>query len=81
MNLTRTPNCCAAVAGHKQPDPQLYPHKFDERTFPLTEIAVPAQYASMIPAHEEIYDFMNRLFHAAALTAECGIITGELPAA
>jgi hypothetical protein len=73
---------CTALAlhytildGHKHPDPETFPDKFDEQTFPLTELVVPADYADAIPVDEEIYDFMNRLFHAAALTAECGIIT------
>jgi hypothetical protein len=49
--------------------------RFDERTFPLTEAPVPLTYRTRIPTDAEIYEFMNRLFHAAALTAECGIIT------
>lgn len=47
----------------------------DGPRFPLTDAFVPANYASNIPSDLEIYDFLNRLFHAAALTAECGIIT------
>ena len=73
---------CVALAlhytildGHKQSDAELYSQYFDEKTFPLTEAPVPASYVSNIPEDSEIYGFMNRLFHAAALTAECGIIT------
>ena len=67
---------CVALAlhytildGHKQEDPETFPSKFDERTFPLTEARVPASYASDIPPDEMIYDFMNRLFHAAVRRA------------
>lgn len=80
--MTRRNDRCVALAlhytildGHKQESPETYPSKFDEKTFPLTEARVPASYATDVPPDETIYDFMNRLFHAAALTAECGIIT------
>lgn len=80
-NMEDTLRCVALalhytiVDGHAQEEPETYPSKFDERTFPLTEARVPHTYATDIPDDEIIYDFMNRLFHAAALTAECGIIT------
>jgi len=80
-NMEDTLRCVALALhytildGHKQESPETYPSKFDEKTFPLTEARVPASYATDVPPDETIYDFMNRLFHAAALTAECGIIT------
>jgi len=80
-NMEDTLRCVALalhytiVDGHKQQDPELYSKHFDEKLFPLTESPVPAEYASNIPDDSVIYSFMNRLFHAAALTAECGIIT------
>lgn len=80
-NMEDTLRCVALALrytiedGHKQEDPELFPAQFDEKTFPLTEAAVPLSYSTRVPTDGEIYEFMNRLFHAAALTAECGIIT------
>lgn len=62
-------------AGHANPNPVLFSHKFDEAKFPLSESKVPDSYATRIPNDEKIYQFINRIFHSAALTAECGIIT------
>eukprot|EP00039_Didymoeca_costata_P024250 m.9752 g.9752 ORF g.9752 m.9752 type:complete len:352 (+) comp4127_c0_seq1:229-1284(+) len=80
-NMEDTLRCVALALhytildGHKQTQPRLFSHKFDERVFPLTEAYVPSTYASKIPSDNQIYDFMNRLFQSAALTAECAIIT------
>eukprot|EP00054_Salpingoeca_dolichothecata_P037398 m.10776 g.10776 ORF g.10776 m.10776 type:complete len:327 (+) comp7489_c0_seq1:91-1071(+) len=80
-NLEETLKCVALalhyiiIDGHKQAEPQLYAKIFDEKKFPLTDMPVPNDYDKNIPSDEEICVFMNRLFQAAALTAECGIIT------
>lgn len=80
-NLEDTLRCVALalhyiiVDGHQQKDPVLLGHKFDEKKFPLTDQEVPSNYHTAIPADEEIYTFMHQLFNAAALSAECGIIT------
>eukprot|EP00038_Savillea_parva_P007626 m.171485 g.171485 ORF g.171485 m.171485 type:complete len:351 (-) comp13381_c0_seq1:290-1342(-) len=63
------------VDGHAQKEPLLLTEKFDEKLLPLTEDPVPADYDQCIPSDAEIYSFMDRLFEAAALSAECGIIT------
>eukprot|EP00051_Salpingoeca_urceolata_P004698 m.67038 g.67038 ORF g.67038 m.67038 type:complete len:347 (+) comp13800_c0_seq3:396-1436(+) len=79
-DLDETLRCVAAayryiiIDGHRQASPNLYAHKFDEHTFPLTEGRVAADYATRIPSEDEIHQFMKGLFHAAALTAECAII-------
>eukprot|EP00729_Bicosta_minor_P003492 gene3492-16328_t len=73
--LRRSNSTSTLFVDSTQESPETYPSKFDEKTFPLTEARVPASYATDVPPDETIYDFMNRLFHAAALTAECGIIT------
>jgi hypothetical protein len=44
-------------------------------SFPLTESPIPGDYDSRIPSDSEIFSFMDRLFEAATLSAECGIIT------
>eukprot|EP00040_Diaphanoeca_grandis_P014458 m.73374 g.73374 ORF g.73374 m.73374 type:complete len:402 (-) comp24551_c0_seq1:336-1541(-) len=73
---------CVALAihfiildGHEQADPLLYSDQFDEMMHPLTDDVVPETYATDIPEIDDIVDFMNRLFEAAALSAECGIVT------
>lgn len=73
---------CVALAiyyiildGHQQEDPQLLQDKFDEQRFPLTEEPVPDSYFVEIPSDEDVYNFMDLLFDAAALSAECGIVT------
>ena len=53
----------------------LYLSKFDEARFPLTEKRVPRDYYKHIPDDDEIYLFIHRIFHAAALSTECAIIT------
>ena len=63
------------VDGHNQEDPMLYSEHFDEKLHPLTDARIPENYAEVIPSDTEIFSFMNRLFDAAALSAECGIIT------
>jgi len=63
------------VDGHNQEDPMLYSEHFDEKLHPLTDARIPENYAEVIPSDTEIFTFMNRLFDAAALSAECGIIT------
>ena len=49
--------------------------QFDEKRFPLTASPVPADYSERIPDDREIFEFMDKLFEAATLSAECGIIT------
>lgn len=73
---------CVALAlhliiqdGHHQEEPLLLSDKFDEKRFPLTAARVPDDYATRVPADTEIFEFMDQLFEAASLSAECGIIT------
>lgn len=63
------------VDGHAQEEPLLLSEKFDEKRFPLTANPIPADYNTRIPSDSEIFTFMDRLFEAATLSAECGIIT------
>ncbi|XP_064388947.1 cyclin-Y-like protein 1 [Halichondria panicea] len=48
---------------------------FDEKLHPLTKEEIPSHYGDYTPDHKLIYKFIKTLFHAAQLTAECGIIT------
>lgn len=63
------------VHGHKQANPNLYLQKFDEFIFPLTDAEVAVDYASKIPSEDTVYEFISKLFRAAALSAECAIVT------
>lgn len=80
-NLEATLRCVALALqyiikdGHEKPEPNLYAHKFDEKRFPLSDARIPLDYFSRIPDEESIHLFLHRLFHAAALSAECAIIT------
>mmetsp|Transcript_27472 Transcript_27472/g.72200 ORF Transcript_27472/g.72200 Transcript_27472/m.72200 type:complete len:359 (-) Transcript_27472:89-1165(-) len=66
---------CIIVDGHEQDEPLLLAEKFDERRWPLTAKMVPDDYDKRIPSDSDIFSFMDRLFEAASLSAECGIIT------
>eukprot|EP00042_Codosiga_hollandica_P031604 m.193397 g.193397 ORF g.193397 m.193397 type:complete len:384 (-) comp53685_c0_seq4:589-1740(-) len=67
--------CYMIQEGHRNPNPVLYSNIFDEKSFPLTEDVVPANYKTMIPSDDDIYFIMNALFEAAVLPVECAIVT------
>lgn len=80
-NMDETLRCVALALhyiikdGHTVENANLYLSKFDESRFPLTDKRVPRDYYKQIPEDDDIYLFIHRLFHAAALTVECAIIT------
>ncbi|XP_056284702.1 cyclin-Y-like protein 1 isoform X2 [Pseudoliparis swirei] len=48
---------------------------FDEKLHPLSKEPLPEDYAAVDPEHKLIYRFVQTLFSAAQLTAECAIVT------
>lgn len=79
-NLKSTLKCVSlAVFYHiknrdRDREPRTLPI-FDEKLHPLTKEEVPVHYGDYTPDHKVVYKFIKTLFHAAQLTAECGIIT------
>ncbi len=58
------------------PTPHTHPHLTHTLTHtPTQKEEIPSHYGDYTPDHKLIYKFIKTLFHAAQLTAECGIIT------
>eukprot|EP00045_Choanoeca_perplexa_P005276 m.44613 g.44613 ORF g.44613 m.44613 type:complete len:328 (-) comp13034_c0_seq1:24-1007(-) len=73
---------CVALAlqytiedGHKVENPNLFLERFDEQKFPISDARVRRDYATRIPTSQRIHQLLAKVFHAAQLPAECGIIT------